>query len=220
MQRASVAFATLSIVCVLGPVLPWATSSWAQEQDTARLEALLSDISTLSAEVTQLIIESDGGVLEESLIQMHLLRPNGFYWETLDPFPELVVTNGKTLWNYQPDLEQVVIEDFNSDESELAAQLLSGRTEALGEDYEIQAVSEDDGFVSFQLLPVATDSVYARITISFLATEIESIHVSSKNGEQTVWQFSKVERNKDLAMEQFEFEVPRGIEVIDNSSGA
>jgi len=114
----------------------------------------------------------------------------------------------------------VVIEDFNSDESELAAQLLSGRTEALGEDYEIQAVSEDDGFVSFQLLPVATDSVYARITISFLATEIESIHVSSKNGEQTVWQFSKVERNKDLAMEQFEFEVPRGIEVIDNSSGA
>ncbi len=220
MQRASVAFATLSIVCVLGPVLPWATSSWAQEQDTARLEALLSDISSLSAEVTQLIIESDGGVLEESLIQMHLLRPNGFYWETLDPFPELVVTNGKTLWNFQPDLEQVVIEDFNSDESELAAQLLSGRTEALGEDYEIQAVSEDDGFVSFQLLPVATDSVYARITISFLATEIESIHVSSKNGEQTVWQFSKVERNKDLAMEQFEFEVPRGIEVIDNSSGA
>lgn len=220
MQRASVAFATLSIVCVLGPVLPWATSSWAQEQDTARLEALLSDISSLSAEVTQLIIESDGGVLEESLIQMHLLRPNGFYWETLDPFPELVVTNGKTLWNYQPDLEQVVIEDFNSDESELAAQLLSGRTEALGEDYEIQAVSEDDGFVSFQLLPVATDSVYARITISFLATEIESIHVSSKNGEQTVWQFSKVERNKGLAMEQFEFEVPRGIEVIDNSSGA
>jgi len=220
MQRASVAFATLSIVYLLGPVLPGATSSWAQEQDTARLEALLSDISTLSAEVTQLIIESDGGVLEESLIQMHLLRPNGFYWETLDPFPELVVTNGKTLWNYQPDLEQVVIEDFNSDESELAAQLLSGRTEALGEDYEIQAVSEDDGFVSFQLLPVATDSVYARITISFLATEIESIHVSSKNGEQTVWQFSRVERNKDLAMEQFEFEVPWGIEVIDNSSGA
>jgi outer membrane lipoprotein carrier protein len=216
MQRLPVALATLSTFFALGHSL----SSWAQEQDTARLESLLTDISSLSAEVTQLIIESDGGVLEESLIQMHLLRPNGFYWETLDPFPELVVTNGEILWNYQPDLEQVVIEDFNSDESELAAQLLSGKTDALGEDYEIQAVTEDDDFVSFQLLPVAADSVYARITISFLGAEIESIHVASKNGEQTVWQFTKVERNKGLAMEQFEFQVPEGIEVIDNSSGA
>lgn len=220
MQRLPVALATLSTFFVLGHSLSGPSSSWAQEQDTARLETLLTDISSLSAEVTQLIIESDGGVLEESLIQMHLLRPNGFYWETLDPFPELVVTNGKTLWNYQPDLEQVVIEDFNSEESELAAQLLSGRTDALGKDYEIQAVTEDDDFVSFQLLPVAADSVYARITISFLGNEIESIHVSSKNGEQTVWQFSKVERNKGLALEQFEFDVPEGIEVIDNSSGA
>lgn len=213
-QRIQVALATLSISFLATPTL-----SSAQESDTARLEALLSDISSLSAEVTQLIIESDGGVLEESLIQMHMLRPNGFYWETLDPFPELVVTNGETLWNYQPDLEQVVIEDFNSDESELAAQLLSGNTDALVSDYEIEATTEDNDFISFQLLPIAADSVYSRITISFLASEIESIHISSKNGEQTAWQFGKVERNKGLAMERFEFQVPDGIEVIDNSSG-
>ncbi len=213
-QRIQVALATLSISFLATPTL-----SSAQESDTARLEALLSDISSLSAEVTQLIIETDGGVLEESLIQMHMLRPNGFYWETLDPFPELVVTNGETLWNYQPDLEQVVIEDFNSDESELAAQLLSGNTDALGSDYEIETTTEDNDFISFQLLPIAADSVYSRITISFLASEIESIHISSKNGEQTAWQFGKVERNKGLAMERFEFQVPDGIEVIDNSSG-
>ena len=35
-----------------------------------------------------------------------------------------------------------------------------------------------------------------------------------------MWQFTKVERNKGLAMEQFEFQVPEGIEVIENSSDA
>ncbi|MDC0414636.1 outer membrane lipoprotein carrier protein LolA, partial [Gammaproteobacteria bacterium] len=90
-----------------------------------RLDRLLNDIATLRSDVVQLIVESDGGVLEESEIQMLLKKPDGFYWETLTPFPELIVTNGSTLWNYQPDLEQVVIEDWDSSRSELAAQLLS-----------------------------------------------------------------------------------------------
>ena len=75
-----------------------------------KLDALLQDISTLTADVTQLIVESDGGILEESEIRMQLKKPDGFYWETIAPFPELIVTNGKLLWNFQPDLEQVVIE--------------------------------------------------------------------------------------------------------------
>lgn len=191
----------------------------AQESSEQRLQELLAGINSLSAEVTQLIIESDGGVLEESLIQLHLLRPNGFYWETLDPFPELVVTNGVKLWNYQPDLEQVVIEDFNSDESELAAQLLSGNTEALGDDYQIATTDSDADFISFDLKPVAVDSVYSNIAISFQAEEIASIHVSNKNGEQTVWRFSAVERNNGLELDKFEFEIPQDTEVIDNSSG-
>ena len=51
------------------------------------LDVLLQDIETMSAKVLQLIVESDGGVLEESEIQMHLKKPDGFYWETIDPFP-------------------------------------------------------------------------------------------------------------------------------------
>ena len=85
----------------------------------------------MSATVQQLIVESDGALLEESSIQMHVMRPDGFYWETLEPFPELVVTNGAVLWNYQPDLEQVVIENWDSSRAELAAELLSGRTDSL-----------------------------------------------------------------------------------------
>ena len=81
----------------------------AQNDAINELGRLLQDLDTLSADITQLIVESDGGVLEESEILLHVKRPDGFYWETISPFPELLVTNGKKLWNYQPDLEQVVI---------------------------------------------------------------------------------------------------------------
>jgi outer membrane lipoprotein carrier protein len=193
---------------------------FAQETPREKLDGLLQDIQTLSASVTQLIVESDGAVLEESAIQMHLLRPDGFYWETLDPFPELVVTDGNTLWNYQPDLEQVVIEDWDSAQSELAAQLLSGRTDKLSEEYRIDVVPDASESESlFQLHPLGADSVYRVIRISFLKQELESIHLDNKNGQQTLWQFSDLQRNKELEQTLFEFEPPAGIEVVDNSSG-
>ena len=116
------------------------TNNIAQNNVVSELGSLLRDLDTLTAEITQLIVESDGEVLEESQILLHVKRPDGFYWETISPFPELLVTNGRKLWNYQPDLEQVVIEDWDPNQSELAAQLLYGQTESLAEDYYVAVV--------------------------------------------------------------------------------
>lgn len=182
------------------------------------LDGLLADIRTLSADVLQLIVESDGGVLEESEIKMRLKKPDGFYWETIEPFPELIVTNGVKLWNYQPDLDQVVVEDWDTDQSELAAQLLSGRTDNLQDEYTIEqtAVSES-GRAEFNLTPIAPDNIYESIMIRFLESNLESITMSSKSGERTVWNFAKVVKNELIDDAVFVFEPPNGIEVIENS---
>lgn len=82
-------------------LIPGAQSfAQSEEQVLEQLDVLLNGISTLTADVSQLIVESDGGVLEESEILMKLKRPDGFYWETVSPFPELIVTDGLKLWNY------------------------------------------------------------------------------------------------------------------------
>ena len=190
----------------------------AQSDPVAELDSLLGEIETLSADVLQLIMESDGGVLEESEIRMRLKKPGGFYWETVEPFPELIVTDGVKLWNYQPDLEQVVIEDWDSSRSELAAQLLNGETEQLAEEYTVAAVRADNNAqLSFQLTPRASDSIYHRIAINFIANELDSIHLDNKNGEQTLWQFNNLVRNQALADSLFIFDPPEGIEIVENS---
>lgn len=198
-----------------------AGNNFAQPSEEAssldRLDSLLSDIETLSSDVVQLIVESDGGVLEESEIKMQLKKPDGFYWETLTPFPELIVTDGSTLWNYQPDLEQVVIEDWDSSRSELAAQLLSGNIESLAGDYRIESVTLNESeHQEFELSPRAADSVYQIISINFMSNELESIYLNSKNGQQTVWRFENVVRNQEIADSQFLFIPPDNIEIIEN----
>jgi outer membrane lipoprotein carrier protein len=202
------------VVTHLPAWLPTAQAETALQQ----LDSLLNDITTLSADVEQLIVESDGGVLEQSQIRLHLKKPDGFYWETITPFPELIVTNGELLWNYQPDLEQVVIENWSEQRSELAAQLLSGNTDDLELEYAIElAEASAAEIVEFNLAPLASDSVYANITISFVDAELDMIHLRHKNGEQTVWRFNAVQRNQQLADSLFEFDPPAGIEVIENT---
>ena len=187
-----------------------------QERPIVKLDKLLSNIDTITAEINQLIVESDGGILEESQIIMHIKRPEGFYWETVNPFPELLVTNGKRLWNYQPDLEQVVIEDWNPDQSALAAQLLYGKTENLEEDYYIVAIDAEQS-QTFELKPKSPDNLYELITISFINSSLELIYIENSSGERTAWQFTSSDINPPLGEDLFEFIPPDGIEIIYNS---
>ena len=187
-----------------------------QERPIVKLDKLLSNIDTITAEINQLIVESDGGILEESQIIMHIKRPEGFYWETVNPFPELLVTNGKRLWNYQPDLEQVVIEDWNPDQSALAAQLLYGKTENLEENYYIVAIEAEQS-QTFELKPKSPDNLYELITISFINSSLELIYIENSSGERTAWQFTSSDINPPLGEDLFEFIPPDGIEIIYNS---
>ena len=192
----------------------------AQQTPIESLDANLAGMISLSADVEQLIIEADGGILEESLIRMRLKRPDGFYWETVEPFAELLVTNGVWLWSYQPDLEQVVIEPWDKEESELAAQLLSGDTGGLSAEYEIASLASESREVSeFVLTPRASTNINRRISLSFISSRLDSIVVESRNGQRTVWRFVNVVLNPQIDDEVFQFEIPEGIEVIENSYG-
>ena len=206
--------AALAAVAMLASFAPGARAA-AQQDPVAELDMLLGGISTLSADVSQLILESGGGLLEESAILMRLRKPGGFYWETLDPFPELIVTDGDTLWNYQPDLEQVVIENWDRNRAELAAQLLNGETGGLAEEYRVTLVTAPE-LHRFELLPLAPDSPYALIAIEFVGEELDIIRLDNRNGQQTVWRFINLERNVPMEDSLFVFAPPPGIEIVDS----
>ncbi len=189
----------------------------AQQDAIAELDALLGGMTTLTADVTQLIVERGGGLLEESGILLRLRRPDGFYWETVEPFPELIVTDGETLWNYQPDLEQVVIEDWDPNRAELAAQLLNGETGGLEEEYRLSLVSAPD-MLRFELSPLAPDSPYELISIEFVKNALELIRLNNRNGQQTVWRFTNLRQNVLLEDALFRFTPPPDIEIVDSRS--
>lgn len=194
----------------------------AELSDAERLSDLLATLDTFSADVRQLIVESTGGVLEESQIRFMLRRPHGFYWETLEPFPETIVTDGQSLWNYQPDLLQLTIEDWNAERTELAAQLLSGQTQTLADEYDISAMPTDRNGWEFVLTPLNPASLYQRVMLYFEETQLVSILLVSTNGQRTFWEFHNRQINECLDAALFVFEIPDDdmLDILDNRQAA
>ena len=193
------------------------TSALADEHAAQRLIQRMNAFSSLRADVEQLIIESDGGVLETSSIRMLLKKPNGFSWETLDPFPELLVTNGEWLWNYQPDLEQVVIEPWSIEDSGFAARLLAGDSTGLDTDYRISVVEGASAeLIDFRLEPVDPAALHSRIDIGFVGEALDSIVLSERSGQRTVWRFTNLVSNPSIEDDEFNFTPPAEVEVINN----
>lgn len=186
------------------------------------LDTLLANLQTLRSDVRQLIVENTGGVLEESQIVFMLQRPHGFYWETVHPFPELIVTDGETLWNYQPDLLQLTIEPWNADRSELAARLLSGNTEAIADEYRVEAIPVSRTDYEFVLTPKDPASLYEQVSLYFEAgdsgqSELVSILLINTNGQRTFWEFLNREINPALDASVFTFTAPEDefLDIVD-----
>jgi len=210
---------TVRVLILVGFYLFGAGKALAQDSATRELSDLLAAIETFEADVRQLIVESTGGILEESVIRFKMKRPHGFYWETIEPYPELIVTDGRSLWNYQPDLLQVSIEDWDTEQSELAAQLLNGQIDQIAEDYFINGGDVGNGEAyEFVLEPLDPASLYERVTLYFREQTLNSIHIDNGNGQRTFWEFFDHQINEGIEDSEFVFSIPADIDVLDNRS--
>ena len=84
----------------------------AAETDGQTLAALLDSMSSYRTDFEQVVTSQFGEVLQTATGTMHLERPGRLRWHVDEPYPQLVVADGKYVWVYDPDLEQVTVQLF------------------------------------------------------------------------------------------------------------
>ena len=94
------------------PLLGGAKAKEAKEA-IDELTHLLQDTHTFSAEFQQHIKDKKGTMVSESSGNVKISRPGKFYWKIEKPDSVLVVADGKVLWHYDMELEQVTKKDLN-----------------------------------------------------------------------------------------------------------
>jgi outer membrane lipoprotein carrier protein len=182
----------------------------AQPDARALLDEFATGLETLRAEFTQITVDADGGVVEESSGRVFFAAPDRIRWDYLEPFPQVIVADGEQLWHYDEALEQVTVRPQPAPED--SPMLVLTRPDLLGEFYRVLP-SERPDQLRFEPLAEPADIEMARLT--FRDGTPRTLDIFDRFGQSTRIRLEDIERNAAIDPSVFEFEVPEGVDVLE-----
>lgn len=175
----------------------------------AVLEAFADGLETLVAEFDQRTTDGAGFVVDEAAGQFSFQAPDRFRWSIDAPFVQALVADGERLWHYDESLDQVTVREQPAvSDSPI---LVLTRPELLGQFYALEA-SRDPDVLAFR--PLAEDAEFSWARLRFVGQQPVSLELLDRFDQITVIRFAGLQRNPELDPQQFQFEVPEGVDVL------
>ena len=194
------------------------TATALAEEASDPLHSFLEELDTLKSDFTQTLIGTNGNVLEEAAGVLVMQSPGKFYWSYESPYVQKIITDGRTLWIYDEDLEQVTIKDVSESINDSPAAILSG-SENLERHYLVENQGEIEGLNMFELNPVDSENQFEKIYIGFLGKQLFLMVMYDNLGQTTRINFKNPQRNVVVDADRFDFLPPDGVDVIDDRPG-
>ena len=179
----------------------------------SELTEYFKNLTTLDAKFTQTIYAGTNKPTQESKGFILVQSPNKFYLEYNDPYKIIYVADGKKLWSYDEDLEQIVVKDQGDLLVNTPAMLLSNPKD-LTRLYKVERTGETDGWIWFELTPKKQNTNFETVSLAFANKEFKAMEMRDSFGQTTRLVFSKVVKNPAIAKKKFTFTPPKGVDVI------
>lgn len=189
------------------------TNLYAQQD----LALFLDDLTSLQADFVQRLYADTGELLEETEGQMYIQRPDHFRWAYQVPYQQLVVADGKLVWIYDEDLEQVTIKNFDTALGKTPALLLSSTQPRVEQDFVIKKLESKSNYTRLQLSPKGENTQFEKIILILNGQELRGLDLIDNLGQTTAMQFKNMQRNKKLDKQLFQFIPPANVDIIDES---
>ncbi len=147
-------------------------------------------------------------------------KPGKMKWDYKAPDRQILVSNDQGLWLYLPDEKQVTKMKAQSIySSNTPALFLAGRGK-LTESFTIGKVTEENRLYVAEFIPKDKGQNLSKMVL--LADkknyQIVGYRVYDYLGNKTEILFSNIQTNPNLKEKLFQFEVPKGVELIDLSA--
>ncbi|MFC3151614.1 outer membrane lipoprotein chaperone LolA [Litoribrevibacter euphylliae] len=200
-------------------VLFWASFSLYAQDAGDRLSSLLEGMNAYSAGFEQTTHDAQGVIKQRGQGNFVLEQPGRFRWVVNEPFPQTIVSDGKSVWVYDPDLEQVSIDFLDERASKTPAVLLSGSAEEIRKHYRISN-SRDTLKEMFILSPKDEGSLFTMLVLNFVDDKLVEMQIEDSLGQFTKIAFTDVTLNPSLDSDTFSVSFPDYVDVLDNRQTA
>ncbi len=225
-NRVTLSFILLFYFCLFSA----AVSAEKQQTDSQRirtnpiLNKFYERTQSMQADFVQIITNSKGKLVEQSNGTLIFSRPDKFILDYISPVEQKYISNGKTLWIYDVELEQVNIKSLDEGMGDSPALLLSSNTN-IYKFYNVTDVlvsskqSQSENYQWVQLVSKQTDTTFERVLLAFKDHELMGMKMFDSFGQLTELKFSNTQLNKPFASRQFNFTPPDGVDVIGSVNG-
>lgn len=205
---------TIGLACFLTPIL-------AITSTTESLQELLMPLSTLEGKFEQVIKNERGETLQYFSGKVWLKKPGQFRWEVLGDEPRLVVSDGHKVWDYDKDLEQVIVQKLAEGQIKAPIFFLTGDIKTLDKDFKIHQIASKKGEclsksdTCFQLAPKGEEGAFQWIKIGFKDNVLMEMELLDQLGQDSRFSFKEVKMNQPIPVDRFEFKSPKGVDVLE-----
>lgn len=187
-----------------------ASSQFALADATTELQSRLNQVNTLSADFSQTVTSAGGKNVQQGSGKLQIKRPNLFRMDTKSPQETQIISDGKTLWYYDPFVQQVTAQWVKDAVNNTPFVLLTSNDKSHWAQYEVSQQAD-----TFVLKPKAKNSNIKQFDIRVDSNGVlRNFSTTEKDGQTNLYVLRNI-TNQPLADSLFQFSVPKGVELDD-----
>jgi len=183
------------------------------------LDQFYQRTQSMQADFEQTVRNSQGKTIEQSQGQLIFSRPDKFILEYNLPAEQKYISDGKNIWIYDVELEQVSIKSLDEGVGDSPALLLSSNTNVY-KHYQVNDVqlTQSNDYHWVQLKARDAEMTFDRVLLAFNDNTLMQMRMYDSFGQITDLKFSQVQVNKPFSNRQFHFVPPEGVDVIGSAN--
>jgi outer membrane lipoprotein carrier protein len=178
-----------------------------------RLNDALGNLDNLTADFKQTILDDEKRVVQQSSGNVAIQRPGKFSWIYTTPYEQKIIADGKELWVYDVDLDQVTVKPMSTGLASAPIMILM-RKEELGTEFNISEVGQRKYLYWVELEPRSQDMDYTNVYIGLQDGAVKAMELRDKFGQSTQIVFENLRLNVVHNPKTFIFIPPEGVDVF------
>ncbi|MDM8521851.1 outer membrane lipoprotein carrier protein LolA [Desulfococcaceae bacterium HSG8] len=156
-------------------------------------------------------------ITDTALGKVFIRRPGMMRWEYETPEKQIIITDGRTLWMYRPDDNQVMIGNAPSYFGDGKGANFLSDIKMIRESFNVIIEKKNDPhFHILKLLPKEgkLDISHIYLWISKLTSDVVRVITYNSYGDETIIDMNNLQFNQNLDSSLFTFKVPEGTDIL------
>ncbi|MER1968421.1 outer membrane lipoprotein chaperone LolA [Castellaniella sp. GW247-6E4] len=178
-----------------------------------QLRDFIADVHTATGRFEQVMAGGQGAGRTQSG-DFSFQRPGKFRWEVRKPYEQLIVSDGRSVYQYDPDLGQVIRRSARQAIGASPAALLFG-SGALEDSFDLQAQPDRDGLQWLRALPKGGDAGFVHVDIGFADGLPRRLELLDAFGQTSHIGLEDIHANPTLPADRFRFQTPPGVDLVE-----